>query len=80
MACLYFLDAFKRIVDSPVMDDDTVRGALGFIVYLEDLEFMFFLFTFKAIFALTDVVLTLYNTRQWILHFVDRQLTIFFSH
>ncbi len=50
------LDAFKRIVDSPVMDDDTVRGALGFIGYLEDFEFMFFLFTFKAIFALTDVV------------------------
>ncbi|KAK9976933.1 hypothetical protein ABG768_018754, partial [Culter alburnus] len=50
------LDVFKRIVDAPAMDDDTVRGALGFIGYLEDFEFLFFLFTFRAIFSLTDVV------------------------
>ncbi len=62
-----------------------MRGALGFIGYLEDFEFMFFLFTFKAIFALTNVVFDIVQhkgkvQRQWILHFVERQLTIFFSH
>ncbi|XP_056619959.1 zinc finger MYM-type protein 1-like [Triplophysa dalaica] len=68
------LNVFRRIVDAPAMDDDTVRGALGFIGYLENFEFMFFLSTFKAIFSLTDVVFDIVQNKAMDIAFCRKKI------
>ncbi|KAG2469274.1 LTBP3 protein, partial [Polypterus senegalus] len=50
------LQTFDKITQDESMDDDTLDAANGFIMKLENFEFMFMLYTYEQIFSETDVV------------------------
>lgn len=50
------LQTFQKIIADKTMDDDTLDCAKGFLMKLEDFEFVFMLYTFEQIFSETDVV------------------------
>uniref|UniRef100_A0A8C5G6F7 TTF-type domain-containing protein n=1 Tax=Gouania willdenowi TaxID=441366 RepID=A0A8C5G6F7_GOUWI len=52
-----------NIIADKTMDDDTLDCAKGFLMKLEDFEFVFMLYTFEQIFSETDVVYDIVQQR-----------------
>ena len=57
------LQTFDNIIADKTMDDDTLDCAKGFVMKLEDFEFMFMLYTYEQIFSETDVVFDIVQQR-----------------
>ncbi len=57
------LQTFDNIIADTTMDDDTLDCAKGFVRKLEDIEFVFMLYTYEQIFSETDVVFDIVQQR-----------------
>ncbi|XP_039602238.1 cilia- and flagella-associated protein 47-like [Polypterus senegalus] len=57
------LQTFDKITQDESMDDDTLVAAKGFIMKLEDFEFVLMLYTYEQIFSETDVVFDIVQQR-----------------
>ncbi|KAL7385224.1 hypothetical protein ABVT39_017898 [Epinephelus coioides] len=57
------LQTFEKIIADKTMDDDTLGCAKGFVMKLEDFEFVFMLYTYEQIFSETDVVFDIVQQR-----------------
>uniref|UniRef100_A0A3Q2YVJ5 HAT C-terminal dimerisation domain-containing protein n=1 Tax=Hippocampus comes TaxID=109280 RepID=A0A3Q2YVJ5_HIPCM len=57
------LQTFEMIIADRSMDDDTLDCAKGFLMKLEDFEFVFMSYTYEQIFSETDVVFDIVQQR-----------------
>lgn len=68
------IETFETICDSKDFDEETVRQADGFLDKLHDFDFMFLLYTFRSVFAITDVLYDVLQSKSTDVGFCQRRI------